>query len=508
MLHVREAICRVDVTYLCACGRWYISRIICNSKSSGFRAMSALWAVPALGPTAHPAHPGPVHVVHGVTTGVVTRQAVTQPVPQGPPVPVPTPHIPVYAPMTGGPCHSDMYGPAEALYPLPADRIYAEPFGGEGYGQVPQVRLAPHAWPDSQEDEYFEDPNDPQQEHFQLGDEAANVNGSWRTPWEDTEDNTEMQFLALLESLEARVDLMSQMQQTRAAIQQQAQTAQSRLQHDSDPEPEPDVWEKIKDQDGHICRLSEEVTGLRERLQSSLAMTAAQQHAERVASVLQASSPEQSFPLKEPSVLLPFCPKASGINLEISEDGYTATRFRGCRQSVAVGTGPVPLQEHGRYFEVTVEDTVPGWVGGLGIGVTSSTPQGLKRVPDKAWRIPKTMVIGYWGCVFVDGCEQRTAWRADSLHPGARVGFLVTRGGDLLVFVDGEAVVRVDGAVESQKEPLYPVVDVFAATRVVSMSPSARPPTKSWTSLHAPISAAAVRKAANEAEPNGIAARS
>eukprot|EP00439_Symbiodinium_sp_Y106_P042126 s6859_g5.t1 len=295
-----------------------------------------------------------------------------------------------------------------------------------------------------------------------------------------------MQFLALLESLEARVDLMSQMQQTRAAIQQQAQNAQTGLQHDhSDPEPEPDVWEKIKDQDGHICRLSEEVTGLRERLQGSLAMNAALQHADRVASVLQASSPEQSnsllspFPLKDPSVLLPFCPKASGINLEISEDGYTATRFRGCRQSVAVGTGPVPLQEHGRYFEVTVEDTVPGWVGGLGIGVTSSTPQGLKRVPDKAWRIPKTMIIGYWGCVFLDGCEQRTAWRADSLHPGARVGFLVTRGGDLLIFVDGEAVVRVDGAVESQKEPLYPVVDVFAATRVVSMTPSARPPTKS-----------------------------
>ena len=489
--------------------------VACNSKASGFKAMSALWAVPALGPAAHPApHPGPVHIVHGVTTGVVTRQAVTQPVPQGPPVPVPTPHIPVYAPMTGGPCHSDMYGPADALYaPLSADRIYAEPFGGEGYGQV---RLVPHAWPDAnQEDEYFEgDPNDPQQEHFQLGDEAANVNGSWRTPWEDTEDNTEMQFLALLESLEARVDLMSQMQQTRAAIQQQAQNAQTGLQHDhSDPEPEPDVWEKIKDQDGHICRLSEEVTGLRERLQGSLAMNAALQHADRVASVLQASSPEQSnsllspFPLKDPSVLLPFCPKASGINLEISEDGYTATRFRGCRQSVAVGTGPVPLQEHGRYFEVTVEDTVPGWVGGLGIGVTSSTPQGLKRVPDKAWRIPKTMIIGYWGCVFLDGCEQRTAWRADSLHPGARVGFLVTRGGDLLIFVDGEAVVRVDGAVESQKEPLYPVVDVFAATRVVSMSPSARPPTKSWTSLHAPISAAAVRKTA-EVEPNGIVARS
>ena len=408
-----------------------------------------------------------------------------------------------------------MYAPSDALYaPLPADRIYSEAYGGEeGYCGRP----APHGWSDPNLDFFEGDPNDPQQE-FQLGDEAANVNGSWRTGWEESEpENTaETQFLALLESLEARVDLMSQMQQTRAAIQQQHM---GQLDPNCDPEPEPDVWEKIKDQDSHIYRLSEEVTGLRARLQGSLEMTTAIQHADRVASVLHASSPERTLgnslrsmgplsPTGPGEVLLPFCPKASGINLEISEDGYTATRFRGCRQSVAVGTGPVPLQEHGRYFEITVEDTVPGWVGGLGIGVTSSTPQGFKRVPDKAWRIPKTMVIGYWGCVFVDGCEQKTAWRADSLHPGARVGFLVTLAGDLLVFVDGKAVVRVDGAFEGGQrnhEPLYPVVDVFAATRVVSMSPSARPPSNSWTSLHSPISARAMRKAAaNGAEQKEV----
>ncbi|CAE7673408.1 NEURL4 [Symbiodinium pilosum] len=478
--------------------------------------MSALWAVPARAPAIQPT---PVHVVHGVTTGVVIRQTMPQaPVPMPQAQSIQTPHIPVYAPMMGNPS-PDIYGSNEAMYaPLSPDRIYAEHFRGEE-GYAPR-QFAAQAWQDvSNEFEYFDGDNDPQQEHFQLGDEAANVNGSWRTPWEDPDDSAEMQFLALLESLEARVDLMSQMQQTRAAIQQQATI---RLDYDPDvdpncdPEPEPgNLWDKIKDQDGHIYRLNEEVSGLRERLQGSLGSAAALHHAERVASVLQASSPVQTLsndlhqagppyvPLKQSNeVLLPFCPQASGVNLEISEDGYKATRFRGCRQSVAVGTGPIPLQEHGRYFEITVEEIVAGWVGGLGIGVTSSTPQGLKRVPDKAWRIPKTMVIGYWGCVFVDGCEQRTPWRADSLQIGARVGFLVTLSGDLLVFVDGEAVVRVDGAfapheLEPNPEPLYPVVDVFAATRIVSMSPSARPPPRSsWTSLHSPISAAAMRKAA------------
>ena len=50
--------------------------------------------------------------------------------------------------------------------------------------------------------------------------------------------------------------------------------------------------------------------------------------------------------------------------------------------------------------------------------------------------------VGYWGCAFLDGEEFRTSWRADSLHPGARVGFLVTQAGDIVLFVDGETVLQ------------------------------------------------------------------
>ena len=50
------------------------------------------------------------------------------------------------------------------------------------------------------------------------------------------------------------------------------------------------------------------------------------------------------------------------------------------------------------------------------------------------------------------------------------MGLLVTeQSGDLTVFVDGEQVVRVDGAVPNAAE-LYPVVDVFAATKSVTLS--------------------------------------
>eukprot|EP00440_Ansanella_granifera_P001795 gb/GFBE01001936.1/.p1 GENE.gb/GFBE01001936.1/~~gb/GFBE01001936.1/.p1 ORF type:complete len:531 (+),score=89.84 gb/GFBE01001936.1/:1-1593(+) len=408
--------------------------------------------------------------------------------------------------------------------------------------------LAPVYAPVPEPEAVWEDVED-LQEQLQLGDEACNVQGYWQEPVPpDQQETSEGQFLALLESLEARVDLMSQMQQTRAAIQQRTQEVVSapeemlRL-----PEQQclpkansADVhlWERVKDQESHIAVLNAQVESMRRTLTSM--DTSGSVHADRVAAALGnnrstgpsfeaarggasdfgpldvtqmvdplpavASSKLRPY-LEVPRefecvpVVLPFCTSACGLNLELSEDGYTATRTRGCRQSVAIGNGPLPAQEWGRYFEITVDDTVAGWVGGLGIGVTASSPVGLKRLPDKAWRVPRTWTVGYWGCVFLEGTEHRTEWRSDTLQPGARVGLLVTDGalGDLIVFVDGEAVVKVEGAVQGSSngkdpEPLYPVVDVFAATRVVTMSSSASPPPGPWATVHSPISAAAVKK--------------
>lgn len=40
---------------------------------------------------------------------------------------------------------------------------------------------------------------------------------------------------------------------------------------------------------------------------------------------------------------MPFSREICGLNLEFSEDGYRATRVRGCRQSVAIGRAPLRL---------------------------------------------------------------------------------------------------------------------------------------------------------------------
>jgi hypothetical protein len=182
----------------------------------------------------------------------------------------------------------------------------------------------------------------------------------------------------------------------------------------------------------------------------------------------------------------PLCRNPCGLNIELSEDGYTAKRVRGCRQSVVVGSAPLNQQEQGYYFEVVVKETVCGWVGGLGLGVTRMCPEEMKRMPDKAWRIPSTFIVGYWGCLFLDGREKRTRWKADTLKVGSRVGLLVTGDGrgDLIVFVDGEAVVRADDVLPTSnnvQEPLYLVIDVFAATLSVELVPNAIAPAKPWS---------------------------
>lgn len=192
------------------------------------------------------------------------------------------------------------------------------------------------------------------------------------------------------------------------------------------------------------------------------------------------SAPRRS-PYGGPPVTPPFDPETRGANVEISADGYTASRTRGCRQAAAIGSSPLQPQAYGRYFEVTVEETVTGWVGGLGIGVTATPPREIRRLPDKAWKMPATFIVGYWGCIFADGAENPTNWRPDTLGPGARVGLLVAETGEVIIFVDGRAVVRIDNVKLASKEALYPVVDVFSAARSVTLREQAAVPQPPWT---------------------------
>jgi len=181
----------------------------------------------------------------------------------------------------------------------------------------------------------------------------------------------------------------------------------------------------------------------------------------------------------------PFYSKACGSNTSISPDGYAARRTRGVRQSVVVGSTPLKRQACGSlYFEVVINETMSGMVGGLGIGMTHSAPGAQQSPPDgdEARSVPSSFIVGYEGHAYLGPREWNTPWQPEGLLPHQRVGCLVTGDAEpcMVVLVDGTPVVKVDhvalidaGFVEDA--PLYPVVDVYSATLAVRLAPSARP---------------------------------
>jgi len=177
------------------------------------------------------------------------------------------------------------------------------------------------------------------------------------------------------------------------------------------------------------------------------------------------------MPVLSRPVVAPFSQQACGCNLDLSEGGYVVSRRCGCRDSVAIGSSPLDRQARGLYFEVELRQTVDGWLGGLGIGVTHTPPGRIGRLPDKAWRIPETFIVGYSGSLYLNGGETKVEWQPDTLKAGQRIGLLVTGDGreSLAVFVDGREELRIDGArlheAGLRDAPLYPVVDVFNASQ-------------------------------------------
>uniref|UniRef100_A0A7S4UDS3 NHR domain-containing protein n=1 Tax=Alexandrium monilatum TaxID=311494 RepID=A0A7S4UDS3_9DINO len=188
------------------------------------------------------------------------------------------------------------------------------------------------------------------------------------------------------------------------------------------------------------------------------------------------------MPVVQDPVVGPFSQDTVGSNLIVTDDGCRAARRCGCRESTAIGSMPLQRQAEGLYFEVRVLQTVEGWMGGLGIGITHTKATDLQRIPDKAWRVPSTFIVGYSGCAYVNGKENGCAWQPDNLKPGQRVGCLITGNWrqDMVIYVDGKEVFRIEGSKLREGglrgEPLYPIVDVCNATLAAELLPRATAP--------------------------------
>ncbi|CAJ1355935.1 unnamed protein product, partial [Effrenium voratum] len=99
-----------------------------------------------------------------------------------------------------------------------------------------------------------------------------------------------------------------------------------------------------------------------------------------------------------------------------------------------------------------------------------------QRVPDKAWRVPGTFIVGYTGARYLNGREGTIDWQPEQLKAGQRVGLLIASySQDLVVYVDGLEAARVPGAelkaANLGEGPLFSIVDVYNATLAVKLLP-------------------------------------
>mmetsp|Transcript_61220 Transcript_61220/g.132134 ORF Transcript_61220/g.132134 Transcript_61220/m.132134 type:complete len:557 (+) Transcript_61220:30-1700(+) len=174
-----------------------------------------------------------------------------------------------------------------------------------------------------------------------------------------------------------------------------------------------------------------------------------------------------------------FSTSVHGPNVMVSPDGLVATRTQGFRQAVALSADSLPKQSFGTYFQVQIKGVTKGWKGGLGIGFTSTRVSSTGQVPDKAWQIPGTLVVGYWGRSFSRGREYRSAWASDSLQPGDSVGLLALPEGSVRLFVNGRVQMAVQDVVDYSNE-IFGLVDVFGATTEVEVLRNGQPPPPPW----------------------------
>jgi len=183
--------------------------------------------------------------------------------------------------------------------------------------------------------------------------------------------------------------------------------------------------------------------------------------------------------------LLPRSPSSSSCSSLCSESSMgsssvaTESHKRGNPQLCAV-FGDAPLQkipDVGWYFRLRINSVSTGWIGGFGIGVTLSTPCSLAVLPDRASRVPRSWLAGYWGRTFSNGSERLSEWKPQDLVPNDEVGFLVTTEGACIVYINdmercrfGNPPVPVKPGMCAEGEPeLIALIDV---TRVCTNEPT------------------------------------
>lgn len=169
-----------------------------------------------------------------------------------------------------------------------------------------------------------------------------------------------------------------------------------------------------------------------------------------------------------------------------SSSAATETRKRAYSSLCAVfGDSPLPrIPDVGWYFRLRINSGCSNWVGGFAIGVTLSKPSSLVPLPDRAARVPRSWIAGYWGRTFANGQERLNDWNPQALRPGDEVAFLVGTEGECSVFVNDEERCRFadppvpvsQHMIAVEEVELTALIDVSAAATSVTFLNGAPPP--------------------------------
>merc|ERR1712039_632658 len=111
--------------------------------------------------------------------------------------------------------------------------------------------------------------------------------------------------------------------------------------------------------------------------------------------------------------------------------------------------------------------------------------------PLYAYEIPETVLVGYRSHL-IDGKQwqntnAQTNWDSQGLQINDTIGVLASPHGELIVYVNGEQVLRVPTSLAEDAQPtagkpvrrvLFPIIDLHGRVSAVTLLPRASPPNK------------------------------
>lgn len=164
----------------------------------------------------------------------------------------------------------------------------------------------------------------------------------------------------------------------------------------------------------------------------------------------------------------------------VSADGLHARHTQpnsGAMFGVLFSKVPIPSFLQGKYFEVCLEEHLPGMEDGLVVGVTTKDPRVFgSSTFQVAEEVPSSWSFGYDGAAHIDGQEDLVdiKWQPQLCRTGDRVGLLVATG-KIIIYLNDSVVEEMPCSIPGGAQ-LYAIVDLLGASVAVELLRDALPP--------------------------------